>query len=214
MVMKRILIGLSLFVSLAFMLLTIGCGNRRMSDAELQHKIDSLKALEVKRQLKLQGINLEEHSPFQMFYDSLDIQTLPIRYSDDYVRYLPGFRVVPLSLMTYLDLEGREAPKARSLPETIGTRLLLLAADVNEEEYELWLYSLDNEYFPVDKLLLYEPQYPSKTNLTQKTQEPYFSITSDYKIMVMEYRSNHDRFGQLSTFYVDESRMFVEEPPY
>ena len=35
------------------MLLTIGCGNRRMSDAELQHRIDSLKALEVKRQLKL-----------------------------------------------------------------------------------------------------------------------------------------------------------------
>ena len=59
-----------------------------------------------------------------------------------------------------------------SLPETIGTRLVLLAADVNEEEYELWLYSLDNEYFPVDKLLLYEPQYPSKTNLTQKPQEP------------------------------------------
>ena len=208
---RRFSIYYTFFISIALLL---SCGSRRMSDAELQHKIDSLKALEVKRQLKLQGINLEEHSPFQMFYDSLDIQTLPIRYSDDYVKYLPGFRVVPLSIMTYLDLEGREAPKAMSLPETIGTRLVLLAADINEEDYELWLYSLDNEYFPVDKLLLYEPQYPSKTKLTIKTQEPYFSITSDYKIRVMEYRSDHDRFGQLSTFYVDESRMFVEEPPY
>ena len=208
---RRFNIYYTLFISIALLL---SCGGRRMSDAELQHKIDSLKALEVKRQLKLQGINLEEHSPFQMFYDSLDIQTLPIRYSDDYVKYLPGFRVVPLSIMTYLDLEGREAPKAMSLPETIGTRLVLLAADINEEDYELWLYSLDNEYFPVDKLLLYEPQYPSKTKLTTKTQEPYFSITSDYKIRVMEYRSDHDRFGQLSTFYVDDSRMFVEEPPY
>lgn len=209
---RKLLVHFSLFISVALMF--VGCGNRRLSDEVLQHKLDSVYALEAKRQLKLRGIELEESSPFQMFYDSLDIQTLPIRYSDDYVRYLPGFRVVPLSIMTYLELEGREAPKAMSLPETIGTRLVLLAADINEEEYELWLYSLDNEYVPVDKLLLYEPQYPSKTNLLKKTQEPYFSITSDYKIRVIEYRSGHDRYGQLSTFYIDEARMFVEEPPY
>lgn len=209
---RKLFVHFSLFISVALMF--VGCGNRRLSDEVLQHKLDSVYALEAKRQLKLRGIELEESSPFQMFYDSLDIQTLPIRYSDDYVRYLPGFRVVPLSIMTYLELEGREAPKAMSLPETIGTRLVLLAADINEEEYELWLYSLDNEYVPVDKLLLYEPQYPSKTNLLKKTQEPYFSITSDYKIRVMEYRSGHDRYGQLSTFYIDEARMFVEEPPY
>ena len=93
--------------------------------------------------------------------------------------------------------------------------MVLLAADVVDGEYELWLYSIDDDYYPVDKLMLYEPtKIPSKKlqqNLPQ--QETYFSITSDGEIRVLEYASNEDPQGQLSTFVLDDSCRFVEQQP-
>ena len=193
------------------MLMLIGCGNRRLSPEVLQQKIDSVYALEKIRQMKLQGINLEDASPFQLFYDSLEIQALPLSYSEDYVKILPNYTVVPQAIMSFLELEGRIAPKAIALPETLGTRLVLLAADLSDGEYELWLYSLDSDCYPVDKLLLYQPQVISDTKLELPPQETYFSITSNYEIRVMEYADESDEFGQLSTFVIDDSRMFVEQ---
>ena len=191
--------------------LVLSCGNSRTSPQELQRKIDSVNALEAARQLELQGIRLGERSPFQLFYDSLSIQSLPLRYSEDYVKYLPDYQIIPQSIMTFLELEGRVAPRAIALPETLGTRLVLLAADVEDGEYELWLYSLDSECYPVDKLLLYQPRVISDTKLQLPPQETYFSITSNYEIRVVEYLDEYDGEGQLSTFVVDESRMFVEK---
>ena len=205
--MKNVLLILSVAVLVA------GCWNRRPSVAELQQKIDSVKALEVKRQLRLNGVNLEEVSPFRMFYDSLQMQALPLSYSEDYVTSLPGYTVVPTSLVFYLELEGRVAPKAIALPETLGSRLVLLAADVDDGEYELWLYSLDNEYIPVDKLLIYEPSKFLGRRLTPDARDSYFSITSYYDINVWEYADDYDEIGQLSTYIVDDSRLFIEKKP-
>ena len=191
--------------------LLMACGNRRLSPEVLQQKIDSVYALEKLEELKRQGVNLEDVSPFQLFYDSLDIQALPMSYSEDYMKILPNYQVVPQAIMSFLELEGRVAPKAIALPETIGARLVLLAADVADGEYELWLYSLDSDCYPVDKLLLYQPQVISDSKLTLPPQETYFSITSNYEIRVMEYADESDEFGQLSTFIVDDARMFVEQ---
>ena len=191
--------------------LLMACGNRRLSPEVLQQKIDSVYALEKLEELKRQGVNLEDASPFQLFYDSLDIQALPMSYSENYMKILPNYQVVPQAIMSFLELEGRVAPKAIALPETIGARLVLLAADVADGEYELWLYSLDSDCYPVDKLLLYQPQVISDSKLTLPPQETYFSITSNYEIRVMEYADESDEFGQLSTFIVDDARMFVEQ---
>ena len=159
----------------------------------------------------MQGVSFKEHNPLQLFYDSLGLQVLPLRYSEDYVQMLPNYTPVPYSIKTFLDLEGRDAPMAIALPETLGMKLMLLAADVSDGEYELWLYSLDNECIPVDKLQLYEPSKFSSKKLEMNTQETFFSITSDYEISVMEYLDENDRVGQLSTFVVDDSRQFIEK---
>lgn len=195
-------------------LLLTACFNHRPSAAELQEKIDSIRALEVKRQLRMKGVNLDEDavSPFRMFYDSLRMQSLPLSYSEDYVMSLPDFRTVPPSLVVYLDLEGRESPKAIALPETMNSRLVLLAADLEDGEYELWLYSLDDDYIPVDKLLVYEPSRYSSKKMKKDDRDVYFSITSYLEINVMEYIDDDDTEGQLSTYIVDDSRQFVEQP--
>lgn len=191
--------------------LVASCGNRRPSEGELMQKIDSIRSLENKRHLLMQGIKLGESSPLQAFYDSLSMEALPVRYSDDYVKFLIGYSVVPIAIVNYLELEGRVAPKAIALPEALGIRLMLLAADLSDGEYEIWLYSLDDEYYPVDKLLLYEPKEVSKDRLGTESQRTLFSITSDYEIRVMEFADNYDTEGQLSIFVVDNSRMFVEK---
>ena len=73
---------------LAIMLLLLSCsGRRQLSPEELSHKLDSVKNVEINEHLKLQGINLEESdNPMKLFYDSLNLQTLPISYSEDYVK--------------------------------------------------------------------------------------------------------------------------------
>ena len=201
----------NLLLILCLTALAAACGNRRMSEIELQQKIDSVNKLEVARQLKLRGIQLEEASPLQLFYDSLRIQSLPLSYSEAYMKYLPNYTVVPASIMYYLELEGRVAPKAIALPEMINARLILLAADMTEGEYELWLYSLDNDYMPVDKLQLYAPKVLSDEDINLPEQEIFFSITSNLEISLLEFTSDYSTRGQVSTFVVDDSRQFVEK---
>ena len=83
---------------LALVVLMVSCGGRRqMSPEELAHKLDSVKALEIKEKLKLQGIDVESSdNPFKVFFDSLSMQTLPLSYTDDYVHFLPGFRRISI----------------------------------------------------------------------------------------------------------------------
>ena len=146
-----------LAVILTMMLLLLSCsGRRQLSPEELSQKLDSVKNVEINEHLKLQGINLEESdNPMKMFYDSLNLQTLPISYSEDYVKFLPAFKPVPQEIISYFELQYCNEPKAVSLPESIGAKLILIATDESPHLYSLWLYSLDDEYMPVDKLCLY-----------------------------------------------------------
>ena len=120
---------------LAMAALIVSCGGNRhqMSPEELAQKLDSIKALEIKEKLKLQGIDLESSdNPFKVFFDSLNMQTLPLTYSEDYVRFLPGYQEIPTEILSYMELQGGEHPKAVSLPESVGARLMILAVDEKE----------------------------------------------------------------------------------
>ena len=191
-------------------LLLCACGGgHKMSPEELAHKLDSVKTLEIKEKLALQGINLEESdNPLKMFYDSLDIQSLPISYTEDYVNFLPGFKPVPQEIVSYLEFEER-SPKAITLPEAIGARLLLLAADEQEHLYSLWLYSLDDEYIPVDKLCLYAIEDEEDLAINPENFIQYFSITSDYEIHLLDYSGKTNKARLEEVYTIDAARKFV-----
>ena len=195
---------------LALVILFFSCGGRKqLSPDELQHKLDSVKALEVKEKLKLQGINLEDASnPLKMFYDSLYLQTLPISYTEDYVRFLPDFKEVPAEIISYMNLERGVHPKAVSLPESLGARLMLLAVDEYEGQYTLWLYSLDNEYVPVDKLCLYAIE-DKEDEIDPEEFVQYFSITSDYEIHLLDYSKTRQKAQSEEVYYIDDARRFA-----
>jgi len=204
--------ALPLLVILAAMLSS--CRHARMSSAQMQQKLDSIARLENQEQLEARGIRLDRDvSPVQLFYDSLNIQPLPIRYSDEYVKYLPNYKSVPYELVRFMNLEGRTDPKAIALPETAGTRMMILAADEGDGLYSLWLYSLDSDYLPVDKLSLYatdkEAQEENADALPEDKFIQDFIITSDYEIRLTDYSGMYKAEIQ-KVYHVDMSRKFVE----
>ena len=111
-------------------LMFVACGNKQQSPGDLQAKLDSIARLETIEQLEMQGIHIgKDVSPIQLFFDSLNIQPLPVRYAEDYVKYLPNYTSVPYELVKFMNFEGRTDPKAIALPESAGARLMILAAD-------------------------------------------------------------------------------------
>ena len=173
---------------------------------------DSVKALEVKEKLEAQGIRLEDSdNPLKMFYDSLNVQPLPITYTEEYVKYLPDFRPVPHEIVTYLNLEGRN-PKAISLPESLGARMVLLAADESpkdKDKYSLWIYSLDDEYMPVDKLCLYALEdEEDQFDINPEEFIQYFSITSDYEIHLLDFSKTSNKTETEEIYCLSPGRKF------
>ena len=203
------------------MVMFSACGGRSMSAEEMQRKLDSIQKIEVAERLAAQGINLESaDNPLKQFYDSLELLPLPITYTDEFVRYLPNFKPVPQDIAKALELEGNGKQKAIQLTETIGARLMLLAADEGAEEdeegnegaerYSLWLYSLDDDYMPVDKICLYAIDDEEDFDLYDEDDiMQYFTITSDYEIHLLDYSKTRNRTQSEEIYYIDASRHFV-----
>lgn len=202
------------------MLLLCSCGGRSMSAEEMQQKLDSIRKIEVAERLAAQGINLEHSdNPLKQFYDSLALLPLPISYTEELVKYLPNFKPVPIEIAKALELEGNDKQKAISLPESLGARLMLLAADEVEEEnedgeveikYSLWLYSLGEDYLPVDKLCLYAIDEDEELyDFSSDEILQYFSITSDYEIHLMDYSKEKQKARTEEVFTLDAARNFL-----
>ena len=191
-------------------MLMAACGGRSMSAEEMQHKLDSIQKIEAAERLAAQGINLADaDNPLKQFYDSLNLLPLPITYSDELVRYLPDFKPVPQDIAKALELEGNNKQKAISLSESLGARLMILAADEEDDRYSLWLYSLDNDYMPVDKLCLYA--IDEEADLDDFGAEDilqYFTITSDYEIHWMDYSKEAHKTRTEEVFTLDAQRNF------
>ncbi len=203
------------FITLSGIVLLAACGNRQMSPGEMQRKLDSIARLETIEQLEMQGIHIgKDVSPIQLFFDSLNIQPLPVRYSDEYVKYLPNYTSVPYELVMFMNFEGRTDPKAIALPESAGARLMILAADEGDGLYSLWLYSLDDDYMPVDKLCLYATSKEEKKENELADPEDKliqdFVITSDYEIRLTDYSGKFKAEVQ-KVYHVDMSRKFSED---
>ena len=202
---------LVIFSSLVLAL--VACGNK-MSPGQLQQKLDSIAKVEAVERLEAQGIRLDtDVSPIQLFFDSLNLQPLPIRYSADYVKYLPNYKSVPYELVRFMNFEGRTDPKAIALPESAGTRLMILAADEGDGLYSLWLYSLDTDYMPVDKLCLYATSKAEKELDNEALPEDKliqdFVITSDYEVRLTDYTGKYKAEAQ-KVYHIDMSRKFSE----
>lgn len=169
-------------------LMVVGCGGPRASD--YQAKIDSLRQAAQIKEMKSQGLLIDESNPFQVFFELLAVQPLPLTYSENYVNTCPNYMDVPEAMAKLLKLEDDKNMKAISLPERDGVRLLLVATLKDEVVQELWLYSLDLSYYPVDQMCIYDVTEQGDGN---------FAITSNYEI----YRND-------TGYYVNSEYQFQE----
>ena len=206
---KKCGIGPKAVVALAVAALAVlaACQGGSMSQAEMQRKIDSVRALDNLDILRAQGIDLEERSPVEEFYDSLAIQTLPLQATADYVGGLPGFGDMPSEYARLFGISIGGHLKAKALPETLGTRLMLLAADGGQGEPTIWLCSLDMDYRLVDKLLLYAPA--ANADAFNRSDTRAFLITSGYTITIQQYDAEQGTVLQQS-YAIDDGRRFFK----
>ncbi len=208
--------GKILYIGLVAVVALASCrNNNRLTPEQMQYKLDSIAKIENLERLEAQGIRIDKDvSPIQLFFDSLNLQPLPIRYSESYVKYLPNYKSIPYELVKFMNFEGRTDPKAIALPETAGTRLMILAADEGDGLYSLWLYSLDTDYMPVDKLCLYATSKEEKQEDELADPEDRiiqdFTITSDYEIRLTDYTGKLKAEMQ-KVYHIDPSRKFTED---
>jgi hypothetical protein len=183
------------------------CVDSRRNPADLQHKIDSVMALENAERLRLQGIRLEDDNPMKAFYDSLALQPLPVMCTEDYIATLPRFVSIPDYLTGVLEIKSGLNPLAISLPESLGARLMMVAIDNPDGDYSLWLYSLDDYYLPVDKLLLYSPHQAANAETQQLSD---CIISRDYEIIIRAYDESTRKFLQ-KVYHVSDGRLFIQQ---
>lgn len=187
--------------------LLAACGGKRQDPADLQHKIDSVMALDNLERLRLQGIRVAEENPLKAFYDSLLLQPLPVVCDEEYATTLPRFVSVPDYVADVLEVSGEQAPLAIALPESFGAKLILIALSQGYEGYSLWLYSLDDSYAPVDKLKIYSPL--PVTLGTEKKPVSDCIISRDYEIIVREFLSVSKTNQQV--YHVGDGRTFIKQ---
>ena len=164
-------------------------------------------ALENAERLRLQGIRLEDDNPMKAFYDSLALQPLPVMCTEDYIATLPRFVSIPDYLTGVLEIKSGLNPLAISLPESLGARLMMVAIDNRDGDYSLWLYSLDDYYLPVDKLLLYSPHQAANAETQQLSD---CIISRDYEIIIRAYDESTRKFLQ-KVYHVSDGRLFIQQ---
>ena len=85
---------------------------------------------------------------------------------------------------------------------------MILAVDENDDLYSLWLYSLDNDYVPIDKLCLYAIE-DKEDDIDPEEFTEYFSITSDFEIHLIDYSKTRNEVNSEEVYYIDDSRHFM-----
>lgn len=195
---------MKLLITILMVVAVMAC-SRTNAPSNLQEKLDSIKALEQVELLQVRGIRLDDENPLAQLYDSMAIQALPLTFSEDYVAALPNYSAIPLSIAHLMGFEGRTNPKAIALPETVSTRMIILAADESDDLCSLWLYTIGADYLPVDRICLYtpKPQMSEKGKLLRTE----FSITSDYEVFLTTYDESHKMHRQRG-FFVDDTLHF------
>ena len=90
--------------------------------------------------------------------------------------------------------------------------MILLAADETSDKtrYSIYLYSLDDEYLPVDKLCLYAIEDEEDVfDIDPEEFIQYFSITSDYEIHLLDFSKEANKTRTEEVYCLDPARHFI-----
>lgn len=176
------------FLSLltAIVLFSYSCGNRK-SVADYERMIDSIRKAEVEREL----LRPATSDPVVSFFDSLGMKSVPMKYSVDFVTYLPQMERVPSNINARFGYENNIELSAVKLPSYKMFHVMLVAEKLDSISTSLYLCTMDQEYVLIDRLCIYEQKVEKKDGLLGVMRLEYY-ITSQYETTLVWYFRDED----------------------
>lgn len=197
-----------LVVVLVTLLLTSSCGNRK-SAADYEQMLDSIRKAEVENEL----LKPTAGDPVIQFLDSLAMKSVPMKYSETFVAYLPQLEKVPPVMNSRFDYESNVDLYAVKLPSYQHFHVMLLAEKLDSVSTSLYLCTMNQEYVMVDRLCIYEQKVESKGGTLGTSRLEYF-ITSDYEVTLVRYSrkedDEHEKEDSIRRYVINKEGNFEE----
>jgi len=184
--MKKLTLLLLLLVSL--LVAWTACGHKKTPE-DYAPMLDSIRRAEAAKQLLPPKVS----DPVDAWFDSLQLITLPIRYSVSFVEYLPQMTKVPAAFNSRFDYEPNIKLEAARLPSAAGGhRMVLLAEHVDSLTTTVYLCSMSPDYVLQDRLCLYEQKIEDRDGRLGLMRQEFF-VTSNYEVtLVTFFRAEDD----------------------
>jgi hypothetical protein len=206
--MKRSLLWIFV-IPLALALLS--CGQRKRDAVFYEQMVDSIRKAEQLTEMKRQAGVYDD--PVQNFFDTLQLRPLPIQSERRNFAKIGHFGKVPLSLVSMLGYPVDTRLKALLLPRRHGLHALLLEEQLDSINSNLYLYSLDRDYKPIDHLCLYEERDEDRAEDFGRQFMDYY-VTSEYEVTILyifeSMRTHKMETEQTRRFQLTEDGNFEE----
>ena len=174
-------------IVLAVMVLTAySCGNRKNA-ADYDQMIDSIRKAEVAREL----LQPSAGDPVIAFFDSLAMKSVPMKYSAEFVEYLPQMEKIPAAFNSRFDYESNVELHAVKLPSYQNYHMMLLAEKLDSTSVTLYLCTMNRDYVLVDRLCIYEQKIEDRNGQLGLMRQEYY-ITSKYEVTLVSYFRGED----------------------
>jgi len=206
--MKRSLLWIFV-IPLALTLLS--CGQRKRDAVFYEQMVDSIRKAEQLTEMKRQAGVYDD--PVQNFFDTLQLRPLPIQSERRNFAKIGHFGKIPLSLVSMLGYPVDTRLKALLLPRRHGLHALLLEEQLDSINSNLYLYSLDRDYKPIDHLCLYEERDEDRAEDFGRQFMDYY-VTSEYEVTILyifeSMRTHKMETEQTRRFQLTEDGNFEE----
>ena len=205
--MKRSL----LWILIPLALTLLSCGQRKRDAVFYEQMVDSIRKAEQLIEMKRQAGVYDD--PVDAFFDTLQLRPLPIKSERGDFAKIGRFGRVPLSVISQLGYPVDTRLKALMLPKVHGLHAMLLTEQLDSVTSNLYLYTLDRHYQPIDHLCLYEERDEDRAEDFGKLLMDYY-VTSEYEVTILYFyeslRTHKTEAEQTRRFQLTEDGRFEE----
>ena len=205
--MKRSL----LWILIPLALTLLSCGQRKRDAVFYEQMVDSIRKAEQLIEMKRQAGVYDD--PVDAFFDTLQLRPLPIKSERGDFAKIGRFSRVPLSVISQLGYPVDTRLKALMLPKVHGLHAMLLTEQLDSVTSNLYLYTLDRHYQPIDHLCLYEERDEDRAEDFGKLLMDYY-VTSEYEVTILYFyeslRTHKTEAEQTRRFQLTEDGRFEE----
>ena len=200
-----------LWILIPLVLTLLSCGQRKRDAVFYEQMVDSIRKAEQLREMKHQAGVYDD--PVEAFFDTLQMCSLPIQSERGDFARIGRFSRVPMSVASLLGYPVDTRLKALMLPQFHGLHTLLLEEQVDSITSNLYLYSLDRSYQPIDHLCLYEERPEDRADDYGK-QLMDFYVTSEYEVTLLYFyeslRTHQTEAEQTRRYQLSTDGFFIE----